>query len=153
MAPQKVANAPRGTVIGNSSQGVITFTVRAVPLPTAILEFLLDNILTLRKVVQRRGDFADVPENDPDEGLVEESDSSEIQGDVVKKPSVKPDRFWSALADRCREAGGEWENVVERIWSFGPQNAGGCVLIDARKVPLQSQVLLSELLYFSEALS
>lgn len=136
MAAPKLANAARGTARGSSSQGVVDFTVRAIPLPPVLLEFILDNIVTLRKMIHNRIDKTSTSETD--EGGITDSESSDIQGDVLKKPSMTADRFWPALEDKCREAGSEWENIVNQIWAFGPQSAGGCILIDGRKVPAQS---------------
>ncbi|KAJ7712423.1 P-loop containing nucleoside triphosphate hydrolase protein [Mycena metata] len=124
MAPPKTANAPRGTIHGNSSQNIVTFTIRASPLPRPILEFILQNVVVL-KILQGGDADADAAEMD-------EEDGSNIDGNIVRKPSVKPEEFWDALRGKCQEAGGEWADIAERIWAFGPQNAGGCVLIDSR---------------------
>ncbi|KAF7768579.1 hypothetical protein Agabi119p4_7822 [Agaricus bisporus var. burnettii] len=51
----------------------------------------------------------------------------------MRNPSVKPEQFWDALQDKCKEVGGEWEGITDKVWAFGPQRAGGCLLIDARK--------------------
>jgi hypothetical protein len=53
---------------------------------------------------------------------------------MFRKPSVRPDQFWTGLEGVCKQIGGDWDkNVVDRIWTFGPHKAGGCLLIDARK--------------------
>ncbi|KAJ7043924.1 P-loop containing nucleoside triphosphate hydrolase protein [Mycena alexandri] len=124
MAPPKTANAPRGTMHGNSSQNIVTFTIRASPLPRPILDFILQNLVVL-KILQGGDADADAAEMD-------EEDGSNIDGNIVRKPSVKPEEFWDALRGKCQEAGGEWADIAERIWAFGPQNAGGCVLVDSR---------------------
>jgi len=46
---------------------------------------------------------------------------------------VKLENFWEGLKEVCQEVGGEWKELEETIWAFGPQGAGGCVLVDARK--------------------
>ncbi|KAJ7505490.1 P-loop containing nucleoside triphosphate hydrolase protein [Mycena galericulata] len=122
MAPPKTPNAARGTIHGASSQSIVTFTIRASPLPRLILDFILQNLVTLKNL-QHGGDAA-VDEDD--------EDGSNIDGNIVRRPSVKPEQFWDALRAKCQEAGGEWADIAERIWAFGPQNAGGCILVDAR---------------------
>lgn len=32
----------------------------------------------------------------------------------------------------ARRLGGEWADVVDRVWAFGPQRVGSCMLIDSR---------------------
>ncbi|KAJ7075890.1 P-loop containing nucleoside triphosphate hydrolase protein [Mycena belliarum] len=126
MAPPKTANTPRGTIHGASSHNIVTFTIHASPLPPLILDFILQNLVTLKNLQnERRGvDAADAE--------LDEEDGSNIDGNIVRKPSVKPEQFWDALRNKCQEAGGEWTDIAERIWAFGPQNAGGCILVDAR---------------------
>ncbi|KAJ7645539.1 P-loop containing nucleoside triphosphate hydrolase protein [Mycena polygramma] len=126
MAPPKTPNAPRGIAHGASSQGIVSFTIRASPLPRPILDFVLQNLVTLKILQHERKTGDDEAEMD------DEEDGSNIDGNIVRKPNVKPEQFWEALGDKCREAGGEWTDIVERIWAFGPQNAGGCILVDSR---------------------
>jgi ribosome assembly protein 1 len=126
MAPPKTPNAPRGTIHGASSQNIVTFTIRASPLPRVILDFVLQNLTVLKTLQQKGG--ADDAEAEMDD----EDGSNLIDGNIVRKPNVKPEQFWDALGDKCREAGGEWADIAECIWAFGPQNAGGCILVDSR---------------------
>ncbi|KII86678.1 hypothetical protein PLICRDRAFT_264227 [Plicaturopsis crispa FD-325 SS-3] len=127
MAAPKTPNAPRGTIRGSDSHNLVTFTIRAVPLPETILQFILDNIITLKKLQQERkgGREGEVDDEGEEEGV-------NVHGDIMRKPTVKPEQFWAALQDKCKEAGGEWTGLVDRIWAFGPQNAGGSLLVDAR---------------------
>lgn len=138
MAPPKTPSALRGTIKGTAAHDLINFTIRATPLPQEILHFILDNIVTLKKLQQEQNTDGVVSMEDM-EGIQDE-DNSNIYGDIMRKPSVKSNQFWPALQAKCDTIGGEWKGVVERIWSFGPQRAGGCLLIDARKSPSQSSV-------------
>jgi ribosome assembly protein 1 len=57
--PKYTPNAPRGTVKASSSQNVVSFTIRAVPMPKEILEFVLDNgrvVGKLRKGIKKAED-------------------------------------------------------------------------------------------------
>ncbi|KAF5345545.1 hypothetical protein D9758_012021 [Tetrapyrgos nigripes] len=130
MAPPKTASSPRGTMKGSTAQGVVNFTIRASPLPKPLLEFILQNALTLKKLVQeRRGGETGAIEQDQGDDLTVSNDL----GDIIKKPDVKPDQFWPELEKVCKQVGSEWEKIAEKIWAFGPQKIGGCILIDARK--------------------
>ncbi|KAF5382529.1 hypothetical protein D9615_002805 [Tricholomella constricta] len=131
MAPTKTPNASRGTIHGASSSNIVQFTIRASPLPQEILNFVLQNLSILNEFQhdRRAKDSAEAQEK----ALAEEQYGVDIYGDIVRKPSVSPELFWEALQKVCEEVGGEWGDVAERIWAFGPQKAGGCLLIDARK--------------------
>jgi ribosome assembly protein 1 len=136
MAPPRTSNAPRGTVQGTAYHGLVKLTIRAAPLPEDILRFILDNTTTLKQLQQERrtGDalsFDNVDDMDDEEG-------ANIQGSAIRKPRVRPEDFWDALQQICEAAGGEWKDVAERLWSSGPQRAGGCLLIDARRNHPQS---------------
>lgn len=133
MAPPKTPNAKRGTIHG-TAQNLAKFTVRASPLPSSILEFLLDNLAILRRMrLERKAGETyssnNVEGEDEDAGGDEDYD---VQGEYIKKPTVKAEEFWNSLAEKCSAAGGEWADVVEKIWAFGPQRMGTCLLIDAR---------------------
>lgn len=136
MLPPKTLNAPRGTVNGTAFHDLIKFTIRAVPLPQDILQFILDNVVTLKKMQHehKTGDLL----TDEEAGDMEDEEGANIHGDVVRRPSIRPDQFWEALDEVCSTAGGEWATIAGRIWSFGPQRAGGCILIDARRNSYQS---------------
>lgn len=129
MAPPKTPGAPRGTVHGASSHNILVFTLRATPLPTPILEFILENLATLRQLHLNQTSERD---NEQFTGDNNELDGIDLNGDIVRKPNINRDQFWDALHNKCKEVGGEWEGVVDKIWAFGPQKAGGCLLIDDR---------------------
>lgn len=126
MPPPKTAGSPRGTVKGASSQNIVKFTIRAAPLPPLLLDFILDNLSILWKFERdRRAVFDPLKES--------EEESIEVEGEMTRKPTIKADQFWPALQEVLNSIGGEWAGILEQIWMFGPHQAGGCVLIDARK--------------------
>ncbi|RPD62455.1 translation elongation factor 2 [Lentinus tigrinus ALCF2SS1-7] len=131
MAPPKTPNAKRGTMQGAAAQNLVKFTIRAAPLPAPILEFLLDNLAILRRMQQERKEGEGDGLNADDEEGLEDVDY-DMQGEFIKKPTIKAEAFWPSLQEKCKEAGGEWTDIVERIWAFGPQRMGTCLLIDAR---------------------
>jgi ribosome assembly protein 1 len=122
MAPIKTLNAPRGTMRGSSAHKVVTFTIRAVPVPTTILDFILENIMALKTLIHDKRD----------QQVEEEEQDVNLHGDVIRKSTISPDQFWDVFAEKCKNVGGEWEDVAAKTWAFGPQKAGGCLLIDAR---------------------
>ena len=141
MAPTKTPSAPRGTIHGSSSLNIVRFTIRASPLPRPILDFILENIAILKKLQHDRK----AGDSQAEKAIIEEVIKVDVQGDIVRKPTVSPEQFWDALHKTCNDVGGEWGGIVERIWALGPQKAGGCLLIDARKSTTTSFVYV---LYF-----
>jgi len=129
MLPSKAENGVRGTCKGVSAQGIVKFSVRAVPLPREILDFVLENTLILKRLQRNAEGNADHDED---------VEGGNVMGDVIRKPTVKPDQFWEALSEICKTVGGEWAAISTRIWAFGPRQAGGCLLIDSRPGEHQS---------------
>jgi len=123
MAPTKTPNAARGTMRGSSAHKVVTFTTRAVPIPPTILDFILENLTALKTLVRGKRD----------QQIEEEEQDVDLHGDVIRKSTISPDQFWDVFAEKCKDVGGDWEGVAAKTWAFGPQKAGGCLLIDARK--------------------
>jgi len=140
MAPPKYSSK-RGLVNGSSTQGLVKFSIRSVPLPKPLLEFVLDNIPILKRLQRERrnalGGTAEGEDQDRDDDDDDDDDreqSYDGSGETFRKPTVRPDQFWTALEEVCKNVGGDWDKgVVDRIWAFGPLKAGGCLLIDARK--------------------
>jgi len=95
--------------------------MRTRPLPDPILDFILDN-LSVIKTLQRKVAYHQ-----------EEAQELDKLDFISRKPSVNPENFWETFSEKCKEAGTEWEEIADRTWSFGPQKAGGCILVDARK--------------------
>lgn len=147
MAPTKTPNASRGTIHGPSSLNIVRFTVRASPLPGPILAFVLENIAILKRLQNDRK-ARDSQTSGKD--IIEEAINVEVHGDIVRKPTVSPEQFWDALQKICDDVGGEWRGIVERIWALGPQRAGGCLLIDARKSTTTSFVYIWCLFAFDD---
>jgi ribosome assembly protein 1 len=118
----KTPNAARGTMRGWSARKVVSFTIRAVPIPTTILDFILNNLMALKTFIQDKRD----------QRTEEEEQDVDLHGDVIRKSTISPDQFWDVFAEKCKDVGGEWEDVAAKTWAFGPHKAGGCLLIDAR---------------------
>lgn len=120
MAPPKTADQPRGTIIGSVQSGLVTFTLRAVPLPEEVTAFLIANLTTLKRL-----------QRDRRSGKAEEVESDEARGDVVEGVEpVKPEEFWPELERLLKEAGKDWAGVADQVWAFGPRRVGANMLID-----------------------
>ena len=132
MAPPKYSSK-RGLVNGSSTQGLVKFSIRAAPLPKSLLEFILDNISILKRLQrERRNALGGSADKDDDDADLERS--YDDSGETFRKPTVRPEQFWTVLEEICKKAGGDWgKDTVDKIWAFGPHKAGGCLLVDARK--------------------
>lgn len=134
MPPPKVPGAKRGTVHGAAAQNLVRFTIRAAPVPPSIYEFLHDNLAILRRMrLERKAEGADANSViEGEDAMASRDEDYDVQGDYIKKPTVKAEQFWDVLAGKCKAAGGEWADIVDKIWAFGPLRMGTCLLIDAR---------------------
>lgn len=134
MAPPKTPGSPRGTVHGSSAHGIVTFTVRASPLPPPILEFLQCNASVLRRLLSERVNReSHEPGTEGEEDLVEDTFDTDTHDDVLRRPTTSPENFWADLDSVCQNLGETWSGLSEKAWAFGPNGVGGCVLVDARK--------------------
>lgn len=137
----KFGGTKRGTVVSSTAHDLIKFTIRAAPLPKPIWDFLQDNLVVLRRIQKEfksREDriSAEVSENQKieyEEQEGEEDEEVDLQGEIIKRPTVKVDEFWQVLQKKCSEAGGEWASIPAKLWAFGPHRAGTCLLIDVRE--------------------
>lgn len=141
-------NAPRGTVQGTTSHNLATYTVRAIPLPEPITTFLQANqsiLVKLEKQSQHESDKHEKPNGatavpDGNEGPIQEpggveDDDDDIavsHGELIQKPTVLLEDFWSTFRDICKKAGGEWAKYSNRVWAFGPNRIGPNLLVDNR---------------------
>ncbi|KAI5478508.1 ribosome assembly protein 1 [Pseudohyphozyma bogoriensis] len=117
MASPKTADQPRGTILGSVQSGLVTFTIRAAPLPDKITSFLLANTETTKQLLRDR--------------RVAKVDDDVVQVDVVgKEEVVKPEAFWPSLEAVCKSAGRDWAGIADQIWAFGPRRVGANVLVD-----------------------
>ncbi|WWC93976.1 hypothetical protein V866_000814 [Kwoniella sp. B9012] len=123
MLPPKTAGAPRGTINGSILNGLVTFTIRAIPLPPAIIEFLLSHTSTIGSMLVQKRD-----QSNEDEENQEERDAGE--GGAEQSRILTPEQFWSELEGLMNKAGGDWAGAADRVWSFGPKRMGANVLLD-----------------------
>ena len=133
MAPPKTTNAPRGTMHGSSAHSIANFTIRAVPLPLNITEFLQANELVIKRLERERHQ-SDTQEpslvsNDEEANMIS---TAAAEGGLIQKPTVRAEDFWGALDELLDKLGGDWKGSGKRIWAFGPNGTGPNLLIDSR---------------------
>lgn len=126
MASPKTLGAPRGTVHGSSFQNLVTFTIRAAPLPDLIADFLRSNLTVVKRLLADQTHSVGATS-------VGEAEEAATIGDILRVPTIHPEQFWDAFKAKCKEAGPEWAGIVDNIWAMGPQAAGECLLIDSRR--------------------
>ncbi|THH31171.1 hypothetical protein EUX98_g3005 [Antrodiella citrinella] len=129
MAPPK-SGGKRGVIHGATVRDLVKFTIRAVPLPQEISKFLLDNLAILRQLERERSSKASEQTTVAADGDIE--DEVDLQGEIIKRQTIKPEDFWSALTTVCEKVGGEWLSIQDKLIAFGPQRAGTCLLCDGR---------------------
>lgn len=118
MAPPKTPNQPRGTVLGSVQSGLVTFTIRAAPMPSSITSFLKANANTIKRIQRdRRSGKAD----DESEAVTEVPEGAEV---------VTPEEFWPKFEQVLREAGRDWAGLADQVWAFGPRRVGPNLLVD-----------------------
>lgn len=118
MAPPKTPNQPRGTVLGSVQSGLVTFTIRAAPMPSSITSFLKANANTIKRIQRdRRSGKAD----DESEAVTDVPEGAEV---------VTPEEFWPKFEQVLSEAGRDWAGLAEQIWAFGPRRVGPNLLVD-----------------------
>ena len=127
MAPPKTLGAPRGTVLGSSFQNLVTFTIRAAPLPDLVANFLRSNLTVIKRLL------ADQTHSVGATSVEDDAEEAAAIGDILRVPTVHPEQFWNAFQAKCEEAGPEWAGIFDNVWAMGPQAAGECLLIDSRK--------------------
>lgn len=115
MAPPKTKDAPRGTIHGSLFNGLVAYTIRALPLPEPVIDFLSAHTATIANLLSHSAGDGD------------ELDASDAQGQARL---LAPEQFWAELEGLFNDAGAEWVGAAERIWTFGSKRVGPNVLLD-----------------------
>lgn len=107
----------RGRFAGSSVASLVNVTIRAALLPPKVVEFLQSHASTIANLmVEGGGEEARM------EGVPNAS-----EGNVHV---VGPKEFWVKLEELLKASGGEWQDVADSIWAFGPKRVGPNLLID-----------------------
>ncbi len=122
MAPPKTKDALRGTVHGTVLSGLVNFTIRAMPLPSPVIDFLQSNTRSIANMLSQRRDQGD------EEEASEARDA--VEGIQDHGRTLSSEHFWAELSALLRKAGAEWVGAADRIWGFGPKRMGASILLD-----------------------
>ncbi|MCO5556147.1 hypothetical protein L7F22_009691 [Adiantum nelumboides] len=111
MAPPKTEGSPRGTIKSSISNNLVSYTIRAVPLPDNVTRFLLANASTMRTLLSNRA----TDEKDAGAEAVRQccrSQWSRIdrRREDLAARTVRPELFWKTLETILSKAGGEWKD-------------------------------------------
>jgi ribosome assembly protein 1 len=124
MAPPKTQGASRGTIHSSLLSGLVTFTLRAIPLPPRLIEFLQSHTSSISNMLYQRNDNEGEAEREQEE-MESAGDGTLEQGKILGS-----EEFWVELEKVCAGLGGEWAGVAERVWGFGPKRLGANLLLD-----------------------
>jgi ribosome assembly protein 1 len=133
MPPPKTKDASRGTINGSVLSGAVTFTVRARPLPSNVTKFLINNMDTVRRVVQSERDLTSGGDHNApglDDVIAESASAAQQGGAGGSIAQMNPTEFWKQLDALFATAGKDWADVTSKVWAFGPRRIGPNILVD-----------------------
>jgi len=112
---------------------IANFTIRAVPLPSKVTEFLQANQLVIKRLergrLQSETQESSLVSIDDEDNMIS---TAAVEGELIQKPTVRAEDFWGALDELLGKLGGDWRGSGKRIWAFGPNGSGPNLLIDSR---------------------
>ncbi|KAF3280784.1 Elongation factor-like GTPase 1 [Orbilia oligospora] len=123
MPPPKNQNLPRGTVVISTPGKHVTFKLRVRPLPSKAVEYLEENVGTLKKFFAEKQ-----TERDADDLML-------LTAGADAKDCLPIEEFEKGfqavlIAGATKDTKNVWTDVVSKISSFGPRRAGPNILID-----------------------
>ncbi|KNZ45403.1 hypothetical protein VP01_815g6 [Puccinia sorghi] len=157
MTPPKTQDQPRGTICGSVLGGLVSFTVRAIPMPGPITNYLSMNSELMRRISLREARKLNPTNSDLDTtataepsstnkedpaaaSLTEEAHYKQKQqqrSDISQaSPNDSDSFFWAGLVTACKACADistpeiDWLESVDSIWAFGPKRSGANLLLD-----------------------
>ncbi|KAH8929968.1 translation elongation factor 2 [Atractiella rhizophila] len=118
MQPTKAPDGRRGTVVTTVHDGVLSFTIRAIPLPSPLLDFLQTHPKTIKGLLSEQR-----------KTLEDDLDVSN-RGGVTPEKELSSEEFWSELEKVAEQCGRDWKGIGDSIWAFGPKRIGANILVD-----------------------
>lgn len=85
---------------------LVSFQIKAVPLPSEVTEFLKTNQESIKRIIDGK-----------------QTASSQSQ--------LEPSIFWERLQDLLAKGGDQWSTTVQNLRAFGPRGSGPNLLIDS----------------------
>ncbi|PLW18750.1 hypothetical protein PCANC_10914 [Puccinia coronata f. sp. avenae] len=149
MPPPKTKDQRRGTICGAVLGGLVSFTVRAVPMPAIITDYLSKHSESIRKISLRQARKLNPMSSQPDStatelasadkdsgALINEEAQYELPTDTASASNDWESAFWIGLDKACQscsnKSGNEidFHRLVDSIWAFGPKRSGPNLLLD-----------------------
>ncbi|KAF3930533.1 hypothetical protein ABW19_dt0202315 [Dactylella cylindrospora] len=124
MPPPKNPNLPRGTVVASTPGKHVAFRLRVRPLPVQAIDYLQENVGTLKKFYAEK--IAGQQEQDNDDLTLT---AGEAEG-CLAIGEFETGLQSALTAGATKDTKDVWANVVSKISSFGPRRAGPNILID-----------------------
>jgi len=129
LPPTKTASSKRGTINGSAASGQVTFTIRAVPLPAQVTQYLKDHSQSIRNLQEEKK----LSDTDEEAGSLLQVDGN--GGTGIDQKAISPTQFWKGLKALLGQAPIDGLTSIDTIWSFGPKRFGPNILVDGRDHP------------------
>ena len=138
MEPPKDNALPRGTTMMATASNQISVRIRVQPLPTAVTDFLIDNIASIRKLYsekqaaeqRRKVEQFDLVAQE-DRGAITDIDDTSTDANGLMSLSQFCEKLENCFEQLAEADSDIWKNVVKNISAFGPKRIGPNLFIDA----------------------
>lgn len=140
MRPPVNKDLGRGVVISRTSSKQVSMSIRVMPLPADVTEFLLKHSDAIRHLYRVRQSSREVEDNENNENAAV-SDVALVAGNALSIDELKDELQKKLESGRGREI---WKNQVSRVAGFGPRRTGPNLLIDATEEGILPKVFAAE---------
>ncbi|ODV72100.1 GTPase RIA1 [Cyberlindnera jadinii NRRL Y-1542] len=123
-------NPDLGRGVAEFELGNVHIKMRAVPLPQPVIDFLLENHATIKKLVDSINKRRSEDEEEED-GLNDLEDDAVGSSSITDATTFK--KKLQALFDADEKHRDIWSGIVDRISVFGPKRTGPNILFDTSK--------------------
>jgi ribosome assembly protein 1 len=134
MAPPKVKDLPRGTVISLSPATHVTIRLRVKPLPPALIDFLDKHSGAIRRFYNEQKKKAEESPEDNDtlaEGAVLDAEIDQVEILGAQDVSLADFRKeFKTIATEDMDELEDWVQAIENTAAFGPRRTGPNLLVD-----------------------
>ncbi|KAG0234543.1 Cytoplasmic GTPase/eEF2-like protein (ribosomal biogenesis) [Actinomortierella wolfii] len=135
----KVDNAPRGTIVATTQNRHVRFTVRAVPIPNSITQYLAGHADLIQSYIETAKDSSNQESKvvvtslgeDESEDLSTEGKEDDEEGNRRREQVRRATKIQKELEPLFAEAGEIWKGKEKDILAFGPRRVGPNLLINS----------------------
>ena len=138
MRPPVNKELGRGAVVGATSSKQVTISLRVRPLPTKVTDFLAKHADSIKRLYSDKAAAKDPTTSDANGNGDIPTEEEHLEADAEVSETTKTlshDELKTQLRTQLEFGKGResWENVIDRIASFGPRRLGPNLLIDATR--------------------